>query len=342
MRLSVVVSALLFFVVTSVTMSALDIYVAPVLYVDETENNSRNTSRVQGELITALHAVQTGIALQFNTLKNNEINPPVSLTDAITVCRNEQIEYLLYGYVTKRTNNVIVELRLFEYSSRSIMKTFFGMDDTEHYNRMIEDIVMKTLQYIKEKFNLEIISERKDVTQLKIPVIAGYWTPITSDWFGLMIGTVAAGTGFTFIPTDNLFLIKGIPCYLSIGLEVKYRYGMGDKKRYDAHNHTLYMMMPLRLHISFTPRHQIYMGLGYVYFFEFFSFADKYEDSKNFLFNNMGTNGCIGYRFEINNTLSIFLRNDIDVLFNEHSLITYAAMLGIDIKVYEKEIKKRW
>jgi len=297
LKIKAVIIVSLFSVIAISKVSAFDIHIAPVLYVDETEERNRNTNNAQSELIDALRSVETGVVLQFNT---------------------------------------------FEYSNRTVMKTFFEMDDPDNYDRMINDITMKILKYVREKFNLEIITERKNVTQLKIPVIIGYWTPLGSDWIDVMLGTVAAGTGFVFIPTDNLFMIRGMPCYLSTGLEIKYRLGIGDKERYEAYNHTLYMMMPLRFHMPFTPRHQIYMGLGYIYFLEFFSFADKYEDSKNFLFNNMGTNGCIGYRFEINNTLSIFLRNDIDVLFNEHSLITYAAMLGIDIKVYEKEIKKRW
>ncbi|MDR2941332.1 MAG: hypothetical protein LBV17_01920 [Treponema sp.] len=325
-----------------VAVSALNIYVAPVLYVDETANNSKSTGKAQGELIEALRAIETGIVLQFDSLKNNNINPPVSLFDAITVCRNEQIDYLLYGYVTKRANNVIVELRLFEYSSRTVMETFFGMDDPGHYERLIEDIAIKVLKYIGVKFNVEIIPERRDVTQLKIPVVLGYWTPVDGDWVSLMLGTVAAGTGLVFIPTDNVFMIRGMACYLSTGLEVKYRFGVGNKARYEAYNHTLYMMMPLRLHISLTSRHQVYMGLGYVYFLEFFSFADKYDDSKDYTYNNMGLNICIGGQFKINETLSFFLRNDFDFLFNERSLITYSPLLGLDIKVYEKEIKKRW
>jgi TolB-like protein len=339
MRMAVVLIVSLF---SAAAVSALDIYVAPILYVDETADNSRNTSKVQGELIAALRAVETGVMLQFDSLKDNEINPPVSLSDAVTVCRNEQIEYLLYGYVTRRTNNVLVELRLFEYSSRVVMKTFFGMDDPEHYERLIEDMTMKILKYIGEKFNLEIIPERINVTQLKIPVIVGYWTPIGGDWVSVMLGTVAAGSGLVLIPTDNLFMIKGMPCYLSTGLEIKYRLGVGNVDEYEAYNHTLYMMMPLRLHVSLTPRHQVYMGLGYIYFLEFFSFADKYDDSGDYIYNNMGLNISIGYQFHINRILSIFFRNDFDFLFNEHSLITYSPSLGLDIKVYEREIKKRW
>jgi TolB-like protein len=323
-------------------LSAMDIYVAPVLYVDETADNTRNTNKVQHELITALRTAETGVNLQFDLLKKNDVNPPVSLFDAMTVCQNERIEYLLYGYVTKRTHNVSVEIRLYEYSSRVIIQSFFGMDDNEHYDRLIEDIAMKVLDCVRERFNLDIILKRPSITRLMIPVIVGYWTPLENDWIRVMLGTVSAGTGLTLIPTDNLFMIRGTALYLSIGLEVKYRLGIGNPSRYEVRNHTLYMMMPLRLHISLTSRHQIYTGLGYVYFLEFFSFADKYDDVNNYMYNNMGVNAGIGYRFQMTPNLSIFFRNDFDFLFNERSLITYSPMIGLDIQIYNKEIKKRW
>ncbi|MCL2880323.1 MAG: hypothetical protein FWF29_08775, partial [Treponema sp.] len=82
--------------------AALEIYIAPVLYVNETGGNNPDGFNIQSDLLAAFHATETYSALQFDRLKDKTINPPSSLFDAVTICRDEQIEYLLYGYVTKR------------------------------------------------------------------------------------------------------------------------------------------------------------------------------------------------------------------------------------------------
>jgi len=320
----------------------LDVYVAPLLYVDEEADLKRNTDRVQADLLGALWAEETGMALQFNRLKDNRINPPESLAEAVTVCRNERIEYLLYGYVTRREHSIQAEVRLFDYNNRLVLQSFFGMDGSTQYDRLIKDMAWKILTHIGDVFKLEIVTEKSGVTRLTIPVLVGYWTPMDSGWVEVLLGTAAAGTGLEVIPTDRLFITRGIPWYLSVGLEAKYRLGVGNPDRYEAYNHTLYLMMPLRLHILLAEKHGFFIGLGYVYFLEFFSMADKYDESRSYIFNNMGLNVDFGYRFTINDTLSIFFRNDFDFLFNEHSLITYSPSIGMNIQVYRKEIKKKW
>jgi len=320
----------------------LDIYVAPLLYVDETMNNNRNTIQVQTDLLNSLHAVETGIILRFDRLKDNRINPPQSLSDAATVCRNEQIDYLLYGFTTRRAHSVQIEIRLFDYANRSVMQTFFGMDDETNYDRMIQDVSQKIISYIDSVFNLSIIPQRTGFTRISIPFSTGYWTPMSKNWFDVMLGTVTAGSGFELTPTDNLFIINGLRCYLSTGIDVKYRFGMGRPTAYDAYNHTLYMTMPVRLFMRLANQHELFFGLGFVYFMDFFLMADKYSEISNYIYSNIGANANFGYQFRVNDTLSIFFRNDFDFLINEHPLITYSPVIGLNVYMYNKEVKNKW
>jgi len=321
---------------------SLDVYVAPLLYIDETAESNRDTSRVQTDLLTALWSVETGVVLRFDRLKDNRINPPQSLTDAVTVCRNERIEYMLYGYVTYSEYNVRSEIRLFDYVNRQVMESFFGMDDNMHYDRLIEDMAQKILAYIADIFHLEIIPEKIGMMRLSIPVSLGYWTPMDSGWTETMVGAVALGSGLEFIPTDNLFVFRGKTCYLSTGIEIKYRLGVGNPSRYEAYNNTLYFMTPIKLNILLAQQHEVFAGLGFVYFLEFFSMADKYDKSRNYVFNNVGLNISFGYRYAINETMTLFFRNDIDFLFNERSLVTYSPVIGMNFQVYNKEARQKW
>jgi hypothetical protein len=321
---------------------AFSVNVAPILYNDETGSSSTTAPQVQQDLLGALWAIETGVILRFEDLSNNRINPPQSLTEAFNVCRVERIEYLLYGYVTRRTHSLQMEIRLFSFENRSLMQSFFGMDDSDNYMRLINDMAQKILTFLGESFELEISPVNISTTRVSIPLSAGYWTPLESSWFDLMMGTVNAGTGIELTPTDNLFVIRGLPCYFTIGLDLKYRLGTGNPSGYEAYNHTFYITMPVRFHMRFARRHSIFIGAGFVYFLEYFLMADKYDESRSFLFHNTGLNACIGYQFLLGKRVSMFFRNDFDFLFNEKSLITYSPVLGFNFHVHVKEERKRW
>ncbi|MCL2410208.1 MAG: hypothetical protein FWC97_01060 [Treponema sp.] len=320
----------------------IEIFVAPLLYIDETELSNLSPPTVQTDLLSALWAVETGVVLRFNRLRNNQISPPQSLTEVVTVARNERIEYLLYGFVTRRAHSVQMEIRLFNYEDRRVEQTFFSMDDSENYDRMMRDMSLKIIAYISGVFNLEIISERTGVTRMSIPVSLGYWTPMERSWVDLMLGTVVAGSGLEFVPTDNLFVFRGNVCYLSTGIELKYRFGIGNPSRYEAVKHTLYITLPLRLNMLLARQHEIFMGVGFVYFLEFFSMADMHNDPRTFVFNNFGINFNFGYRFAFNEDISIFFRNNFDILFNERSLLTYSPVIGMNFQIFNREVRNRW
>jgi TolB-like protein len=315
----------------------LSIYVAPLLYVDETNQSRRNSVTVQSDLLAALWSAETGTVLQFGRLRDNRINPPQSLTDAVTVSRNEQIDYLLYGHVTRRAHNIQMEIRLFDYANRQVMQSFFSIDDSNNYERMINDMALKILAYIGEVFELEIVPEKPSFIRLSIPVSLGYWTPVERNWVDVMLGTVTGGSGLELIPGDNLFTYRGKTCYLSTGIDIKYRFGIGNPNRYEAYNHTLYITIPLRLNIVLERQHEMFAGLGLVYFLDFFSMADKYDSMQSYIFSNMGLNLNFGYRFAFNEVFSMFFRCDFDFLFSERILATFSPAIGVNIQVYNKE-----
>ena len=321
---------------------SLSIYISPLLYVDETGLSNRESHTVQSDLLSALWAVETGV-VQFRRLRDNRINPPISLTDAAAVSRHEKVDYLLYGYVLRRTHNVQMEIRLFDAERRQVVQNFFSMDDSDNYYRMMEDMAFKIIVYLSDIFDLGIIPRRVGTTRISIPLAVGYWTPMQSRWTEVMLGTVAAGTGFYLIPNDNMFTIRGMRSYLSLGLEINYRFGVGDPSGHEAVKHTLYISIPLRLNIVFAGQHEVFAGLGVVNFFEIFLMADRHDDMQTHIFNNMGMNINIGYRFALTESFSIFFRNNFDFLFNEQTLITYSPVIGVNIQIFSRELRnRRW
>jgi len=321
--------------------SSLNVYVAPLLYIDETAIPNQNVN-VQSDLLSALWAVETGVILQFRSLRDNRVNPPQSLTDAVAVSRHERIEYLLYGYVVRRDHSVQMEIRLSDYNHRRVAQTFFSMDDSDNYHRMINDMALKVIAHMNDVFNLGIMPERTGTTRISVPVSLGYWTPTQSSWTQVMFGTVVGGSGFELIPNDNLFTFRGMAGYLSTGIDLKYRFGVGDPSTYQAYKHTMYITIPARINLVLARQHEVFVGLGVVYFLDIFSMADRYADRQTHLFNNMGMNINFGYRFAFNEGISIFFRNDFDSLFNKRTLVSYSPVIGVNIQVFSREIVNRW
>ena len=320
----------------------MEVFIAPILYVDETEDGGRSKDRVQYDLLRDLRSVETGIVLRFNDLNDDRINPPQSLTDAVTVCRNWRIDYLLYGYVTKRSHTFQMEVRLFDYGKRQVLQSFFGMDDGGNYERMVKDVCLKILSYIGNTLNVALKPEKTAMTRISVPAFLGYWTPADTDWVKVMLGTFTAGSGFEFVPSDNMFVLRGLKFYVSTGAELRYRLGVGNPDGYEAYNHTLFFTAPVRLNVLLYGQHELSFGPGFAYFLEFFSMKDKYDKTRVHVYNNVGFNLCLAYRFLLNDKMTLFFRNDFDFLFNEKSLVSYSPAVGLNVKVYEKEAAKKW
>jgi hypothetical protein len=319
----------------------LEVYAAPILYINEAEG-AAGPGSIQEDLVAALGAVETGMDLRFARLRDSRINPPESVVDAVEVCRREQIDYLLYGYLTGRAYNYQAEIRLFDYESRQVRQVFYGMDDNAHYDRLIKELTGKIQAYIADTFHLRITSEDSAYTRLLIPGAASYWTPASSDWTRLMIGTVNVVSGITVIPSDRLFVLRGFPFYISSGLDIGYRLGIGHPEGYEAYDHSLYFNMPMLLHMAAGDRHHVFAGLGFVYFLDFLNMTRKYSDSKTFVYNNMGMNVSFGYRFFPKKNLALFFRNDFTLQFAGKVLFSYSPLIGLEFQIYEKEIWKKW
>jgi hypothetical protein len=321
---------------------ALEVYAAPILHIDEAGGNNGGRGSMQEDILEALGAIETGMDLRFIKIRNSRINPPESVVDAVEVCRSEGVDFLLYGYLTKRAYNYQAEIRLFDYENRQVRQVFYGMDDSGHYDRLVKELTVKIVEYIAEVFHLRIVEEEPAFTRMFIPGGVGYWTPASSDWTRRMIGTVNISSGIAVMPSDRIFVLHGFPFYISTGLDVAYRLGVGHPARYDAYDHSLYFNLPVFLHAALRDRHHVFAGLGFIYFLDFLNITQKYSDSEIFFYNNTGMSITFGYRFFLKKALVLFFRSDFDLQFAGKVLFSYSPLIGLEFQIYEKEIWKRW
>jgi hypothetical protein len=293
-------------------------------------------------LFRKLQGVETGTELVFSLVSGRGTNPPQSLSEAIRVCQNEHANYLLYGFISYRDYTIYSEIKFLSYEQRAVTHVFYAVDDLDNLDRLIEDLTIKILSFIEDSFNLQILEKESRYTEWWLPGSLGYWTPIGHDWTKLIIGTGLFNGGIRFVPTDRLFVWKGMAFYLSAGFEVSYQFGLGNPDRYKAYDHILSGHIPIRMHMKLNEQHSVSFGAGFLYTFDLLQMEAPYEDSALTPYRAMGISGILGYEFKLRDTISLIFDNQAEVHFYERPIFTYSPRIGVSYRFSSREVVKKW
>ena len=340
-NLNIAITIVFIFVLTG-SLHAMDVYVAPFMYINEVDDIVDQQSDIHNDLYRELNKIETGIDLQF-LLTRSRMNPPQSVLDAVRVCRDERIDFLLYGYIAKRVYNYFAEIRLYDYEMRAVINNFYAVDDHDGYQRMLEDMALKIINYIDDEFNLDIIHEEPTYYELWFPFDVGYWTAIGREWTDLLLGVAAVSAGIDFIPTDQLFIMFGKSFYPSLGINVGYRFGMGNKEvAYEAAYHVFTVKGRGRFHVNLHPQHSVYTGIGVSYSLDTLQAHEHYLEVKDRLYNTVGVEAELGYQFKISPASAFTFGNIIEWRFFEPEMMSYSARIGVKWMFYSREVVKKW
>jgi hypothetical protein len=318
------------------------VHLAPLYFTDETEERMSGKTEYRRKLYEELQAVETGRELEFR-LTEGEANPPQSVIEAIRVCRNEEADYLLYGYITKRDYTYFGEIKLLDYEKREVVNFFYSVDDHGHEERLLKDLAGKIMTYINDAYQLGLADREARYWELWFPFETGYWTPLGKAWTELETGTAEAGAGLEFVPLDRLFTRMGKGFYLTAGLGVSYRFGLGNLERYDAYNHGITLRGPeIRLNMRLNARHHLSLGTGLLYSFDLLSIREPYKDRELKVYRALGVSGIGGYRFRFTDTWQVYFDNAAEVRFYEKAIVTYSGRIGLSFRMLSREVEGKW
>jgi hypothetical protein len=322
--------------------AALQVHVAPISYINEQEPEVITHPYIQEDLLRELHGYELGLVLRFSPLTDLAIRSPQSTLDAIKVCRAEKAEYLLYGYVASKEYTITAEIKLFEYESRSVIQFFYAVDDPEHYKRMIQDLAGKIMEYLDTAMHLVALQPQIAYSHIIIPASLGYWTPINGDWTDLILGTFTVTGGMRFIPNDRLFTAWGKVWYLSLGVDLSYKFGIGNPNAYKAYYHEVTATSPVRLHLKLDEQQRLSFGLGPVYAFSILNIQEPYKDMETNLYSSLGFMASFGYEFQLSDRIALFFDNQFEMQFYQTSMALYTPRIGIQYAYWKKEVVKKW
>ena len=255
---------------------AIEFTVAPLYFIDETSERVMAQNNFHDRLLRELGSAVTGTQLRFRSAGSFRYNPPQSVGDAIVFCRDEQVNYLIYGFIVRKDQTIQGELRLLDYERREVIAHFFAMDSRDREDELIKNLADKLFRFVKETYNIIVIPDPPAFTHIQFPVSLGYWQPVDKNWIKLIFGLIRIDGGIQIIPSDNVFTARGYAHYFSLGVDISYRLGVGNY--YPAWDHGFTFSFPLLLHRQLNERHEIYTGFGLMYSFDILYIKKPYED----------------------------------------------------------------
>lgn len=316
------------------------VYIAPILSVEEGEEGYELDERYQDDIYKSLEE-QKG-ALDMMAVKTPaQIKTVRSSYDALKVCKEEKIAYLLYGWIRKSEQTYEGEIRIFDGEGRKTIYTVYEKDGAEDYEAFIQNISRKVVRKLEDLFYLPDRDENKTHSRINVQVEAGYWTFINKAWLQYLSGTVSAGGGLEVIPKDVVFSWKKINMYFSIGFAADYRLAVSGKEAIKSYLHSIDIAGYTNVYVNFHNEHTIYGKTGVFYDFDILSYSDKYADGKVSYSGAIGMVFGLGYKYGISEKVKLVFESDFECIFYKEVMGKYKGTFGVEVEVFKKEYKER-
>ena len=340
---SIIIFSLIAITIVATHLSALEIYIAPITYIDTKEETVISRMEISKEMRTETEKILYGKKIFLKEIRNEELNAPVSIIDAIKVSRDERADYLLYGFIEKKEYIYSAEIRFLDFGKRAISKIFYSTDDIENYERLIKDLSCKIVSYLDTIFDFGLREEKSGKFILSIPLSFGYWSYLSSDWRNTITGTGSISTGLNLITNDRRIYSLNHRSYLSWNLNIEYRYGIGKDDVELKDMHILTLSFPIRVHVeSLSKEGGIFFGFGFLYDFNLANIEETYIGDKQTLYTHMGALGSFGYQGRISKRMRIAFDNIVDIGFQSRPMISYSPRIRMLYCIYTKEIINKW
>ena len=312
------------------------VYIAPILTVDEGGESYGIDERYRDDIYTSIEE-QKG-ALAMTAVKTPaQIKTVRSSYDALKVCKEEKIAYLLYGWIRKSEQTYEGEIRIFDGEGRKNIYTVYEKGGAEDYEAFIQNISRKVVRKLEELFYLPDRDENKTHSRINVQVEIGYWTFMNRDWSKYLTGTISVGGGLEVIPNDGAVLTKKMNLYFSIGFAADYRLAVSGKGAVKSYLHNVNIAGYMNTYLHFRNDHRIYGKMGVVYDFDILSYTDKYAATRVVNSGAVGIVAGLGYKYGISEKVKLVFESDFECIFYKEVMGKYKGTFGVEVEVFKKE-----
>lgn len=313
--------------------------IAPLHIINEQDGTTKKDNRAHQDITEALKQLDRTTVIGFESVSSSEINPPASLLDAVRLGKEIGLDYLIYGYIKTDAYSWSIELKFLDVANSQVKQIFYSADDISNYDRMISDVTKKIVLYVMDEYHVSIdgisMETREMIFNLSCNI--GYWTYTSGDWNTVVTGTGLVSFGFEFIPTDKLFSYHGDVFFMSVGLMLNYRYGMGTPAQYMANLHSGTVELPVVFYRQWHPRSTLFLGIVPVYTMDFMTYTPRNADKISEVDSTMGIKFRPGIRFRAVKKIDLSFTADVVMRFYEPVQVSLEPSLGIVYNISRKE-----
>jgi hypothetical protein len=299
-------------------LEALDIRVAP-LAVDgrETGTGFSAEKNPQKELVHLLHSGDHQGAVSVTILPERTYSSPRSFLEAAELCEAAGIDYLLYGYIRKGEYSWDCEIKLYARETNTVAQLFFGRDGRDHYERMLEELSAKILDYFYGEVGLApcVPAPEPDRKIFSIPILLGYWSPGGEEWGELSIGIGRLESGVLFVPVSPLWYHGDVPWELETGITLSYSLAVNDKEYESFLLHSLRINLPLLAAAELGADHGIAFGGGLSMQFDILNQDRQYYGSYRAFSAAPGAFVEAAYRYRLSDSWKLGFRAALEFAF---------------------------
>lgn len=328
------------FMIIFIRLEGEQVYIAPLLSVDEGEESYEADTKLQDDICESLEEQKEFLGVEI-IKTGKKIKQVRSSYDALKLCREEKIKYLIYGWIKKSEYTYEGELRIFDGEGRKNIFTVYEKEGVENYEKFIKNISKKVLESLHEIFYIPKQEEVEKYSRINVGPDIWYWTFMNKSWVKYMSGTIGVGGSFEIIPDDSVFFIKTYPVYFSVGLSLDYRLAVNRKEAVKSYLNNINAVGYTNMYINFYDIHRVYGKAGVLYALDILQYQDKYSDGK---VNTSGAVGLIigfGYKYSVSEKIKIIFANEAEFVFYKKVMSKYLGKVGVEFEVFKKEYKRK-
>lgn len=316
------------------------VYIAPLLSVEEGTESYEIDERYRDDIYNSMNDRKELLDIKI-VKTGKKIKTVRSSYDALKICKEEKIGYLLYGWIKKGEYTYEGEIRIFDGEGRKNIGTVYEKDGIKEYEKFITGISMKVLDRLQELFYVPKAEGEEKHSSITAQTDIGYWTFMNGNWTKYIAGTISIGGGLEVIPDDRVFFIKKKRGYFSVGISMDYRMGISMTGAVKSVLNTLNVCGYTNVYINFYDVHSIYGKAGILYGLEMLSYKDKYADRKTAVSGSAGIVTGLGYAYGVTEKIKLLFESDFELFMYKKLMSKYRGKFGVEFELYKKEYKKQ-
>ena len=315
------------------SLGAMEIYLAPISYRDESGVEGAAVRRPGADLLQHFReqAIAEGVSLR--DAAESEGSAPGTYLEAARLCESQGYPFLLYGFVKRTDYSYYAELKLLEREGKDVAAAFISSDDGSHYERLIDDLAAKIASYVRTDLGMGPAPTPREPARnlIALPIAAGWWTPMGGRWSAAMTGLVTADVSVRCIPAKPLFQLLRRPCFLALGLDLVYALGASQPGVENFYLHAAKVRLPVEAFMDLGGGHRVGLGIGPLLEVDTLAQAKLYGSTVVSSTVVPGAAVSLIYQYVLISTVTLGLANMFEIALYSQPLFTYSPRVLVHI-----------